>query len=1197
MVRRRNRHHNRGGWQKKQTETVLDRHKLIHIACLNTNGWSGQTQHDVQSALDSRNIDVFSLTETKKRKHDKKIQLPGFQVFETRRDRGDKAGGGIACLVRETLGIGFCRLDPKIEKPDLQYVSKERLWVTYNSSEGKTAVASVYLGWNASDDRHLEWNMGILEVLEDEVRDLREKGYRVVLQGDFNSWVGSDLSRRGIPGNSPALPNANGDLFLNFLAVNNLTHVNGAVREAGDWASRLSRGLWTRHSPDHRSSTVLDYVVISNEHLDSVHDMLVDEEGVYGGGSDHNMLFTSLSDKFIAVRRNAPRPTPGWNFEEKTNFTKFRQVVAREVDKISDVGPGVDGLSSALTSSLLKGLNEGVGRRVVVPRGKAVFPKHIITLMKECRTLERKFKTLKCQFANARAQLPPASLLVARDLFNTKNEELESAKCRFKRQRRAPLLGLAKSKSRQDRKRFWSFVSRKAKTVGGIFSLKSKATGNLQHTPEGITEEVRQYLLTIFSGHEVDPSSLGNVDDNVEDPGGVHKEPHANQDHEYGFKTHARLPSTGDDPSCSPAWFLDRPFTIKEVKIIIENLKTGKAAGHDGIVNEALKEAPDSFVNRLTVLFNRVKDQSQVPRSWRRGRVTLVHKKGAMDDVGNYRPITVLTAMNATYSKLLNARLTEVVERHRLLGEVQNGFRKGRSGSDSAFVLNTVLWKSLAKRKKVHISFLDLQKAYDSVDRNILWAKMRKLGFGGKFLDSIISMYTGDYVTSDSGGITTEPVFLGRGLRQGCSLSPLLFALYIVDMSRDLVASNLGVSLKKFCITALFFADDIVLVSRTPEGLRTLHDIVLLHCSSLNMKLSVSKSKVMSCVKDVWELFDQQEIVGCLDKVIQFRYLGVQTSLLPSQAAREMHKRATSISVNYRNACLRIARDGPDIVDLASCLWLNVAIPSLFFGAETIRFTGKVLEDISKHQSSIAKFTLGLPSCSPNVSGAAILGLKPVKQILFSSQLKFYLKISKLNDDRWAKDALLDHLGGGWASPYIKLLTDIKDEVGMFRWPLSHSHIEAALAGHFLEETNDEIRRLSLPALEPLAKRARMQHVNESFESQVISGLLIFPLSRFSALINISLCTFVFRFLSFCYFHYYVPLSFCNLLFLKVLSQWIVDQPLLGHKSPLLGEDGWRDRLEWCPACRGLHQTPILMSSRHALYLTEFSFFLLCSLD
>ena len=88
----------------------------------------------------------------------------------------------------------------------------------------------------------------------------------------------------------------------------------------------------------------------------------------------------------------------------------------------------VDGLSAALTSSLLKGLNEGVGRRKVLPRGKAVFPKHIVTLMKERSTLERKFKTLKCQFANSRAQVPPGSLLVARDLLNDKNDELESAK-------------------------------------------------------------------------------------------------------------------------------------------------------------------------------------------------------------------------------------------------------------------------------------------------------------------------------------------------------------------------------------------------------------------------------------------------------------------------------------------------------------------------------------------------------------------------------------------------------------------------------------------------------------------------------------------------------------------------------------------------------------------------------------------------
>ena len=84
--------------------------------------------------------------------------------------------------------------------------------------------------------------------------------------------------------------------------------------------------------------------------------------------------------------------------------------------------------------------------------------------------------------------------------------------------------------------------------------------------------------------------------------------------------------------------------------------------------------------------------------------------------------------------------------------------------------------------------------------REKLWAKLVKLGFGGKFLESIKSLYDGDSVTSDVNGVTTKPVYLGRGLRQGCSLSPMLFALYISDMSRDLHDSKLGVLLNKVVV-------------------------------------------------------------------------------------------------------------------------------------------------------------------------------------------------------------------------------------------------------------------------------------------------------------------------------------------------------------------------------------------------------------
>ena len=74
------------------------------------------------------------------------------------------------------------------------------------------------------------------------------------------------------------------------------------------------------------------------------------------------------------------------------------------------------------------------------------------------------------------------------------------------------------------------------------------------------------------------------------------------------------------------------------------------------------------------------------------------------------RPLTVLTSMSAVYTKLMNGRLSRVVESHRLLGEIQNSFRKTRSGADCNFILNTILWKSVAKQAKVHLAFLDLKK-------------------------------------------------------------------------------------------------------------------------------------------------------------------------------------------------------------------------------------------------------------------------------------------------------------------------------------------------------------------------------------------------------------------------------------------------------------------------------------------------------
>ena len=123
-----------------------------------------------------------------------------------------------------------------------------------------------------------------------------------------------------------------------------------------------------------------------------------------------------------------------------------------------------------------------------------------------------------------------------------------------------------------------------------------------------------------------------------------------------------------------------------------------------------------------------------MPRGWNKGRITLIHKAGLRELLTNYRPVTVIISLSGLFSRLLNSRLSEVVELHDMLGEVQNGFRKGRHMSDNSFILDSVLMKARHFRQKVNLAYVDISKAYDSVDRSILWSKLNLWALSEVFL-------------------------------------------------------------------------------------------------------------------------------------------------------------------------------------------------------------------------------------------------------------------------------------------------------------------------------------------------------------------------------------------------------------------------------------------------------------------------------
>ena len=97
-----------------------------------------------------------------------------------------------------------------------------------------------------------------------------------------------------------------------------------------------------------------------------------------------------------------------------------------------------------------------------------------------------------------------------------------------------------------------------------------------------------------------------------------------------------------------------------------------------------------------------------------------------------------------------------------------------KRATDNTFVLDTILWKARAAQKKVHLAFLDISKAYDSVNRELLWRKLSSLGIGGEYLNTLKSLYTDDSVDCMVNGILTRPIFLSRL----CTLPNSLCSVY-----------------------------------------------------------------------------------------------------------------------------------------------------------------------------------------------------------------------------------------------------------------------------------------------------------------------------------------------------------------------------------------------------------------------------------
>ena len=209
----------------------------------------------------------------------------------------------------------------------------------------------------------------------------------------------------------------------------------------------------------------------------------------------------------------------------------------------------------------------------------------------------------------------------------------------------------------------------------------------------------------------------------------------------------------------------------EEIKRDIKKLKLGKASGIDNIPSDVLKADIGATTDVLYSLINKIYYKEEIPTEWKMGMLVTIPKKGNLSECKNWRGIMLLSVPSKILCRIILDRMQETVDKK--LRKEQAGFRKDKSCTDHIATLMIIAEQCI--ECSLYINFVDFEKAFDSIDRTVLWKLLRHYGLPKQFVTLIKSMhedFTGHVIFN---GQVSEGFQIGTGVRQGCLLSPLLF--------------------------------------------------------------------------------------------------------------------------------------------------------------------------------------------------------------------------------------------------------------------------------------------------------------------------------------------------------------------------------------------------------------------------------------
>lgn len=782
------------------------------------------------------------------------------------------------------------------------------------------------------------------EFMETIERHLEERAEGInILIGDFNARVGNERSgiEEIIGPFGEETRNIEGENLIDFCVRNRLKIMNGFFKHQD--THKYTRYRWNQNSGLFDQRSIIDYIMVSDKRI-------VENIKVFPGesmDSDHRLIIGDFRSPQIKTQKTEKRKIiKVESLKNEDLKTAYRENVTQKLQEVHREQRNWN----VLKSSIITSGEENLGHTFIGGTRKRHTPWWNEEVKEAVRNKNKKLR----QWLKVRSPVTREEYVRARNSAETTKrnakEEMwirhgEALRQDLKKNKQM-IFGLAKS-YRKEKTKQYNIKDENGNVITQADQLNEKWTNYfkvLLNRPEG-EEIIEDYNF---------PYDIENRDDDL--------------------------------------------IQTREFQDALDSMKKGKSPGYDGMSIELIKEGGDLVKECLLDIINQSWLDSTAVEDWGKTIILPCYKnKGDSSKCENYRGISLLCHAAKLYEHILEKRARAIIEPK--LGEEQYGYRKDRSTSDLIFALRMVIEKSWEFNKPLYVAFIDLEKAFDSVQRHLLWKCLDEVyEVNGRLGAAIQSTYKPCKANVRTGYKNENWFHVTTGVKQGSVLSPLLFIAYM-DTVIQRFKERINIS-----GDVMIFADDIAFWTdnrdELEQALQVFNDCII----EAKLKMNIMKTEILSVNKGVCEPLNIQIQDTIIKNADSFNYLGCKFTNDGNKNKAEVNNRIAKYN-KCAGALYPIMKDRyvPDKVK--TTIFEGLLTPILMYGSESWTMTSRERSRIQatemKTLRTIAKKTRRDKLRNETIRNQ--LQVAPLIKKIEKGQLRWLGHLERMDERRIAK--------------------------------------------------------------------------------------------------------------------------------------------------------------------------------------------------